>query len=692
MSQFRGKSKLFKSGFIYRVFKGATLTLSAGAGGSGGTGGNSYDINGGGGAGGVIVSGYTVSSPAGNGQRSASGGTISFGGTGFGAGGGGPSYRGTTVHDGRGANGFAYLYINNSTSGVGGIELFYQSNITYTFTTSANVKFLLMGGGGGSIIDGYTSISDSGYYQGGHAGYLATYSVNVESGWTATITVGMGGLKGAGGNTTSIIINNVTYSALGADPVYPWGNTGSSRGGYGGVKQGDAARFSEAEQGKSGGVGGQGTTVFSQAISYISTNTYRYFADTPTIFSTWTEDFIGTTTDMTTINTATGGIVPTDGSWNNYSVEWFGHFKAPATGTYTFYTKSSDASYVWVGDSALSGYNTTNYVVNNSGIHVATEKSGTKSLTAGTFYPIRCQFGGNISSDSFSFSFSASGIERVYNMSGYVYSGLGNTSNFPAESARIIKALSPSINKDGIYYINVNGTSTATYCLMDNKWDGGGWMMLMKATRGNTFNFDSTYWTDINTTLNTGNTNRDDGDAKFNIMNHGKVKDVLALWPDATNTAATPVKQTGGSIAQTDSWSWMVPNYYSSGTRATVITGFAESTSRDSPSYSDPITFPGFSNAIWSTQLQSRRHIFGGGSHLAVPSYNSVNSRFRWGFIYNENALDIDFTSSDVGSGIGMKIPYMPDGTMNYSAGDAVTCCHSNLGLNRSMRVELYGR
>jgi hypothetical protein len=146
----------------------------------------------------------------------------------------------------------------------------------------------------------------------------------------------------------------------------------------------------------------------------------------------------------------------------------------------------------------------------------------------------------------------------------------------------------------------------------------------------------------------------------------------------------------------------MVPNYYAGGTRATVITGFDTTKSRDSPSYPDPLTFPGFSNAIWSTQLQSRRHIFGGGSHLASTSYPTVNSRFRWGFIYNENNLDIDFTSSDVGSGIGLYIPYAPAGTdpiaqpagtlMNYSAGDARTCCHSNLGVNRSMRVELYGR
>ena len=406
--------------------------------------------------------------------------------------------------------------------------------------------------------------------------------------------------------------------------------------------------------------------------------TYRvyrgtYFADNPAIFSTLTENNIGTTMNMTSINTATGGIVPNDSSFETYSVEWFGYFYATVTGSYTFYTVSDDASYVWLGSSALSGYTTANSLVNNGGLHGATEQSGTISLTAGTFYPIRCQFGENASGDSFTFSFTAPGIARMYNMAGYVYHSIGNLSAFPAESARIIKALYPSTSTDGVYYINVNGISTATYCLMDNKWNGGGWMMLMKATRGTTFQYSSAYWTAVNT-LNTGSTNRTDADAKFDVMNYAMIKDVMALWPD--------VGYTGGSVSQTETWSWLVNNYYASGTRATALTGF--SNSRDSPVSPDPTTFSGFSTNIWSTQVPSKRHIFGGGSHLGT-----VNNNFRWGFIFNENALN-DFSSSDVGGGIGMNITY---GTgMNYSAGDAITCCQSTTGLNRSMRVELFGR
>jgi hypothetical protein len=42
--------------------------------------------------------------------------------------------------------------------------------------------------------------------------------------------------------------------------------------------------------------------------------------------------------------------------------------------SYTFYTNSSDASYVWIETYANLGYTAANYIVSNGGIHTATEK------------------------------------------------------------------------------------------------------------------------------------------------------------------------------------------------------------------------------------------------------------------------------------------------------------------------------
>jgi len=78
---------------------------------------------------------------------------------------------------------------------------------------------------------------------------------------------------------------------------------------------------------------------------------------------------------------------------NNTSIEYKGYFLATYTGTHTFYLSSDDGSYLWIGLTALSGYTTANALVQNGGLHPQQEVSATISLVAGTYYPIRIQFG-----------------------------------------------------------------------------------------------------------------------------------------------------------------------------------------------------------------------------------------------------------------------------------------------------------
>jgi len=396
-----------------------------------------------------------------------------------------------------------------------------------------------------------------------------------------------------------------------------------------------------------------------------------YFADDPTWFDSRTETYTpGLVTNFSSINSATGGIVPNDSSWLGYSVEWFGYFYATVTGTYTFYTSTDDASYVWIGSTALSGFTTANAVVNNAGIHGVQERSGTISLTAGTYYPIRVQFGQNVGGDGYSMSFSAPGISKTSNLAGYVFYGMGTYSSFPINHARLLRATNQA-TIDRSYYINLAGTATQTYCLMDSKWDGGGWMMLMKATRGTTFQYSSAYWTDNTTTLNTGSTDRTDADAKFAVMNNKPVKDMMALWPD--------VGATGGSMSQTTAWSWLINNYYYGGQQVTPIFGFSGNYSREATTHflntSNPTSFAGYSSSIWSSQPGAYRHVIGGGNYLGA------NQTVRWGFLWNNEG---DFASIDVTGGIGMSHG-------SYSGGDYYGCCGTQ-ALNRTMRFEMYGR
>lgn len=78
----------------------------------------------------------------------------------------------------------------------------------------------------------------------------------------------------------------------------------------------------------------------------------------------------------------------------NTGYEFIGYFKADYTGTWTFSTNGTnvdDAYSVWIGPNAVSGNTTGNALFSIS----LTSGSGTISMTSGTYYPIRIQFGNN---------------------------------------------------------------------------------------------------------------------------------------------------------------------------------------------------------------------------------------------------------------------------------------------------------
>jgi hypothetical protein len=77
------------------------------------------------------------------------------------------------------------------------------------------------------------------------------------------------------------------------------------------------------------------------------------------------------------------------------SFQYTGYFLAPTTTTYTFYLSSDDAGFMWIGPTAVSGYTTANALLKNPGLHAMIEVSNTINMVAGSYYPIRVQFGNN---------------------------------------------------------------------------------------------------------------------------------------------------------------------------------------------------------------------------------------------------------------------------------------------------------
>jgi hypothetical protein len=144
-----------------------------------------------------------------------------------------------------------------------------------------------------------------------------------------------------------------------------------------------------------------------------------YFADNVSFFATATPTTFGTNPATSVQTTAISEASSDDGS--SFSCQWLGYFKPTTTQTYTFYTSSDDASYLWIGPNALSGFTTGNATVNNGNLHGNQEASGTASLTAGTYYPIRIQFGESGGGDVMTFNYGTSTIGKTTNVTGLVF-------------------------------------------------------------------------------------------------------------------------------------------------------------------------------------------------------------------------------------------------------------------------------
>jgi hypothetical protein len=222
-----------------------------------------------------------------------------------------------------------------------------------------------------------------------------------------------------------------------------------------------------------------------------------YFADNVNYF-TGTPVTSGIVTSIPSINSGTGGYVPANGSLEYYSVQWIGYFLSNYTGTWTFYTNSDDASYLWIGPNASSGFTAANATVNNSGLHAMVERSGTVSLVAGQYYPIRIQFGENGVGDNMIVSFGNPGLAKTTNGQGFFYTAAGAPAVFSgpvtlpleiftatpngitqaqaAVSGLALKQGYPSL-PSGNYWLKPTAGSVAGLAFVDMTTDGGGWTL-----------------------------------------------------------------------------------------------------------------------------------------------------------------------------------------------------------------------
>lgn len=564
--------------------------------------------------------------------------------------------------------------------------LIFNSSGTVIFNTDTICKVLLVGGGGA----GGNASGNEGSGGGGGGG-VGIGTIKFTANTSYTITVG----NGAAANGSSVGIRDTSIVGTNINEIAYGGGNGNNTTGFNGGSGGGAGGYIANTGGFYGGKPTMGLSSSSNDFASLI-----YYGN-PGGFCTWIPGAAGGggAQDMgvnSTGNSGTNGGAGIQwtvngsyyggggggGSGNGGATGGTGGIGGGGNGgnnpngagaSGTANTGGGGGGGAWsgmAGGNGGSGIVIIRYVLHNN-----------NTSTNNTIYlsTIRNLFGltGQYSLNNLR-SMSQNNINSQVQFSSYLTSKLfkGITSSNPAKNALEIKNATGT-NTDGTYFIMCNNVPTSIYCLMNNQYNGGGWMLMIKSTTSTTFNYEANYWTTTNILNNTDLT-RNNADAKYNSFNYVPIKDVMAIWPVAD------FGFTGGSFTVTDGWTWLVNDWYNAGTYVKAINGFNYPSRNASPS--DPLTFAGFKSGVFSTQSVARRHVFGGHSFIGNNNWGTV----KWGFVWNENGAT-NFDSCDAWNGIGVSRAFGAFTNTGKSAGDNYGCCGS-VGYNRAMRIELYGR
>jgi len=131
------------------------------------------------------------------------------------------------------------------------------------------------------------------------------------------------------------------------------------------------------------------------------------------------------TDDVAFTNTATATAATTSNDFiiaaiaETTTVLYTGYLLATYTGTWTFTITSDDASYLWVGSTAVTGYTTSNKL---AGASWSGPGTGTISLTAGEYYPIRLLYGNGPASGNLNLTYAHTGQAATNDFTGKLFS------------------------------------------------------------------------------------------------------------------------------------------------------------------------------------------------------------------------------------------------------------------------------
>jgi hypothetical protein len=138
----------------------------------------------------------------------------------------------------------------------------------------------------------------------------------------------------------------------------------------------------------------------------------------------WNSNVAFFTTATSTGSTVVGNFtIPSQPA--NTSEQYLGYIKADYTGTWTFSMASDDAASLWIGNNAVTGYTTSNSLINST-FNTGTV-SGTYPIVSGYFYPLRLMYGNGGGPGSLNVTYAHTGQSATNNFTGKLfYNALSN--------------------------------------------------------------------------------------------------------------------------------------------------------------------------------------------------------------------------------------------------------------------------
>jgi hypothetical protein len=445
----------------------------------------------------------------------------------------------------------------------------------------------------------------------------------------------------------------------------------------------------------------------------------------------------------TTLNYSTGTGVSPGGTCNTtyFTGYYSGYVKAPFTGSVTFTLANNDDAAVL----AIQG----NTIATQGG---GGSTTGSVTMTLNQVYRIEFwahnDAGPGASSITWSYNGGSATAIPASNLgndpsvlTADAGCPLGMAARCAAGSALEIKQATGT-NIDGQYWINISGTPTLVYCIMNSAQGGGGWMLAMRGKNSDsTFKYASSLW--VNSTL-TGVTsyperwasdayrNTDAKYAPFTSMNNNQL---MALFPayttyaggrySAANTNPLTSIGYGFSWAETytttgstiKAWTAYSNGFGGNSYNVAQPNGPTEKTNDPSSTSScianpasltnlflnanrcafrvvgstyavdsaSPYPYSAIGDGLFYTQTQ----IGFFGINYGAASTSTQRYRARIGFGWNENGAG-DETSNDGTAGIGLDNA----NATTMAAGTHNQCCQTQSGVGTSVQMafEIYVR